>query len=158
MQNKHTTLKINEQRTFMNLIKIDISQNSFISFILYFFYNANILKIFERFKYKIKIINFVNDINILTYNINFTNNCKTLKKTHVICELWARRHEVRFASIKYELLHVTKNHKRFDMTITSNVKNVIKESTIIVRVLSVQFDIKPKWICHEITGLWSDLN
>jgi hypothetical protein len=70
MQNKHTTLKINEQSTFMNLIKVDISQKKFISFILYFFYNTDILKIFERFKYKITIINFVNDINILTYNTN----------------------------------------------------------------------------------------
>ncbi len=118
------------------------------SFILYFFYNADILKIFERFKYKITFINFVNDIYILTYNINIMSNYKTLKKTYVICELWARRHNVRFASIKYELLHLTKNHKRFDMTITINVKNVIRKSTIIVRVLSVQFDIKLKYNLH----------
>jgi hypothetical protein len=87
MQNKCTTLRINEQSTLMNQIKVDISQNSFVSLILYFFYNANILKIFERFKYKITIIDFVNDINILTYDINITNNCKALKKIHVICEL-----------------------------------------------------------------------
>jgi hypothetical protein len=148
MQNRCTTLKINEQSTFMNQIKIDISQNFFVSFILYLFYNADIFKIFERFKYKITIINFVNDINILTYDTSITNNCRTLKKIHVICELWTRRHDVRFASIKYELLHLTKNHKRFDMTITINVKNVIRKSTIIVRVLSVQFDIKLKWDSH----------
>jgi hypothetical protein len=144
MQNRCTTLKINEQLTFMNQIKVDISQNFFVSLILYFFYNADILKIFERFKYKITIIDFVNDINILTYDINITSNCKTLKKIHVIWKLWTRRHDVRFVSIKYELLHLTKNHKRFDMTITINVKNVIRKSTIIVRVLSVQFDIKLK--------------
>ncbi len=148
MQNRYTTLKINKQSTLINLIKVDISQNSFVSLILYFFYNANILKIFERFKYKITIINFVDDINILTYNTSITNNCRALKKTHVIYELWTRRHEIRFASIKYELLHLTKNHKRFDMTITINVKNVIKESTTIVRVLSVQLDIKLKWDSH----------
>jgi predicted RNA binding protein with dsRBD fold (UPF0201 family) len=148
MQNKHTTLKINNQSTFMNLIKIDISQDSFVSLILYFFYNADILKIFERFRYKITIINFVNDINILTYDINITDNYKAWKKTHVICELWARRHETRFVSIKYELLHLTRNHKRFDMTITINIKNVIKESMTIIRVLSVQFDIKLKWSLH----------
>jgi predicted RNA binding protein with dsRBD fold (UPF0201 family) len=144
MQNKYTTLKINKSSTFMNLIKVDISQNFFVSLILYFFYNEDIFEIFEQFKYKIIIINFINDINILTYDINITSNCKTLKKTYVICELWARRHKARFASIKYELLHLIKNHKRFDMTITINVKNVIKESTIIIRVLSVHFDIKLK--------------
>jgi hypothetical protein len=149
MQNRCTTLKINEQSTFINQIKVEIkiniSQNCFMSFILYFCYNANILKIFKWFKYKITIINFVNDINILIYDINITNNCKTLKKTHVICELWTRRHDVRFASIKYELLYLTKNHKRFDMTITINIKNVIRKSTLIVRVLNVQLDIKLKW-------------
>jgi hypothetical protein len=133
---------------FMNQIKVDISQNSFVSLILYFFYNADILKIFERFKYKITIINFVNDINILTYDTSITSNYKALKKIHVICDLRARWHDVRFASTKYELLHLTKNHKRFDMTITINVKNVIRKSTIIVRVLSVQFDIKLKWDSH----------
>jgi predicted RNA binding protein with dsRBD fold (UPF0201 family) len=148
MQNKCTTLRINEQSTFMNQVKIDISQNSFVSLILYLFYNADILKVFERFKYKITIIDFVNDINILTYDINITSNCRALKKIHVICELWTRRHDARFASIKYELLHLAKNHRRFDMTITINVENVIRKSTIIVRVLSVQLDIKLKWDFH----------
>jgi hypothetical protein len=80
----------------------------------------------------------------LTYNTNITSNCKALKKAHVICELWTRRDEVNFASIKYELLHLTKNHTRFDMTIRINVKNVIKKSSTIVRILNVQFDIKLK--------------
>jgi hypothetical protein len=148
MQNRCTTLRINEQSTFMSQIKVDISQNFFVSFILYFFYNADILKVFERFKYKITVIDFVNDINILTYDTSITSNCRALKKTYVICELWTRRHDVRFASIKYELLHLTKNHKRFDMTITINVENVIRESTTIVRVLNVQLDIKLKWDSH----------
>jgi ribosome-associated translation inhibitor RaiA len=148
MQNRCTTLRINEQSTLMNQIKVDISQNFFVSFILYLFYNADILKVFERFKYKITIIDFVDDINILTYDTSITSNCRALKKTHVICELWTRRHDVRFASIKYKLLHFARNHKRFDMTITINVKNVIRKSTIIVRVLSVQFDIKLKWDSH----------
>jgi hypothetical protein len=148
MQNKCTTLKVDEQSTFMSQIKVDISQNFFVSLILYLFYNADILKVFERFKYKITIIDFVDDINILTYDTSITSNCRALKKTHVICELWARRHDVRFASTKYELLHLARNHRRFDMTITINVENVIRKSTIIVRVLSVQFDIKLKWNSH----------
>jgi hypothetical protein len=132
----------------MSQVKAGISQSSFVSLILYLFYNADILKVFERFRFKITIINFVNDINILTYDTSITSNCRALKKTHVICELWARRHDARFASTKYELLHLTRNHRRFDMTITINVKNVIRKSKIIVRVLSVQLDIKLKWSLH----------
>jgi hypothetical protein len=106
------------------------------------------LKIFEIFKYRITIIDFENDINIFTYDINITNYCQALKKTHDICELWARRHKARFASIKYELLYLTRNLKRFDMTITINIKNVIKKSRTIVRLLNVQIDIKLKWNSH----------
>jgi predicted RNA binding protein with dsRBD fold (UPF0201 family) len=86
MQNKHITLTINEQATFMSLINVDISQDSLISFILYFFYNANILEIFEILRYKIIVINFVNDINILIYDMKTINNCKTLKQIQIVCE------------------------------------------------------------------------
>ncbi len=86
MQNKHTTLIIDDQTTLMSRINVDISQESFISLILYLFYNANIFEIFEISKHKISTISFVNDINILIYDTSKTSNCKTLKQAHVVCE------------------------------------------------------------------------
>ncbi len=86
MQNKKTILFINDQSTSINRISVDISQDSSISLILYFFYNANILEEFEISRYKITAINFVNDINILTYDTSTASNCKALKQTHVVCE------------------------------------------------------------------------
>ncbi len=120
MQNKHTTFKINEQSTLMNLIKVDISQNFFVSFILYLFYNANILEIFERFKYKITIIDFVNDINILTYDTNITSNCKALKKMHVICELWTQRHKL------YEQLQSAEENARHLRAVNTSTRNSLR--------------------------------
>jgi predicted RNA binding protein with dsRBD fold (UPF0201 family) len=148
MKNKHITLIIDDDTTFMNKINADISQNSSISFIFYFFYNANILKSLKRSWYKIIVIEFVNDINILTYETSSKSNCKVLKKIHVECELWARRHEARFASIKYELMHLTRNHRRFNMTTIININEVIKKSFISMRMLKMQFDIKFKWGSH----------
>jgi predicted RNA binding protein with dsRBD fold (UPF0201 family) len=148
MQNKHITLIIDEQATFMNRVSVNISQDSFISFILYLFYNANILEIFETSRYKITIINFVNDINILIYDTSTTNNCRVLEQTHIVCEQWMSRHDACFASIKYELLHLARNHKRFDMTIIININDIIKRSSITVRILRVQIDIKLKWESH----------
>jgi hypothetical protein len=58
------------------------------------------------------------------------------------------RYDARFASIKYELLHLVRNHKRFDMTIIININDIIKRSLIIVRILKVQIDIKLKWESH----------
>jgi hypothetical protein len=132
----------------MSRINVDISQDSSIFFIFYFFYNANILKSLKRSRYKIIVIEFVNDINILIYETSTKSNCKALKKTHVKCELWARRHEARFASIKYELMHLTKNHRRFNMTTIININEIIKKSFISMKMLKMQLDIKFKWDSH----------
>jgi hypothetical protein len=148
MRNRHITLVIDDDTTFMSRINADISQDSSISFILYLFYNADILKSLKRSWYRIIVIEFVNDINILIYETSTKNNCKTLKKAHVECELWTRRHEARFASTKYELMHLTKNHRRFNMTTIININEVIKKSFISMRVLKVQLDIKLKWDSH----------
>jgi hypothetical protein len=148
MKNKHITLIINDNTTFINKVNADISQNLSISFIFYFFYNADILKSLKRSRYKIIVIEFVNDINILIYKTNTKSNCKILKKAHVKCELWTRRHEVRFASIKYELMHLTKNHRRFNMMIIININEVIKKSFISMKMLKIQLDIKFKWDLH----------
>jgi hypothetical protein len=148
MKNRHITLIIDDDTTFMSKINADISQNSSISLILYFFYNADILKSLKRSRYRIIAIEFVNDINILIYETSTKNNCRALKKTHVECELWARRHEARFASIKYELMHLTRNHRRFNMTTIININEVIKKSFISRRVLEMQLDIKFKWDSH----------
>ncbi len=86
MQNRDTTLTINDQTTPMSRISVDISQDSSISFILYLFYNANILKVFKTSRYKITAINFVNDINILTYDTNTASNCRALEQTHAVSE------------------------------------------------------------------------
>jgi hypothetical protein len=148
IKNRHITLTIDDDKTFMNKINVDISQNSSIFFIFCFFCNANILKSLKRSRYKIIVIAFVNDINILIYETSIKNNCKTLKKAHVECELWAKRHEARFASIKYKLMHLTKNHRRFNITTIININEIIKKSFISMRVLKMQFDIKLKWDSH----------
>ncbi len=148
MRDRHITLAIDDDTTFMRRINADISQDSSISFIFYLFYNADILKSLKRSRYKIIAIEFVNDINILTYETSTKSNCRALEKAHVECELWARRHEARFASTKYELMHLTRNHRRFNMTTIININEVIKKSFISMRVLEVQLDIKLKWDSH----------
>ncbi len=148
MKDKHITLIIDDDTTYMSRMNADISQNSSIFFIFYLFYNADILKSLKRSRYKIIVIEFVNDINILTYETSTKSNCKTLKKTHVECELWAKRHETDFASIKYELMHLTRNHRRFNMTTIININEIIKKSFISMRIFKVQLDIKFKWDSH----------
>ena len=60
---------------------VDISQNLSFSSILYLFYNANLFKACDDVKLRFNFIEFVDDINILTYNEFTKQNCEILKKT-----------------------------------------------------------------------------
>jgi hypothetical protein len=69
MKNKHISLTLNISTMISRLIKTNISSKNFIFSIFYFFYNVDLLKIFEKSSWRVAIVNFVNDINFLTYDI-----------------------------------------------------------------------------------------
>jgi hypothetical protein len=96
----------------------------------------------------VKVVSFVNDINLLTYDIFTKQNCRTLKHLHKECETWSRRHDVVFASTKYELVHLARNHRRFNMQVELRIEEIQKSSALYVRVLSVQMNSKLKWESH----------
>jgi hypothetical protein len=148
MQNWRIILVINNDTTIMNNVNVDISQNFFVFLISYLFYNADFLKLLKSSFRQIATLNFVNDINILTYKFNIMNNYRILKKMHAHCETWARRHEIVFASIKYELIHLTRNSRKFDMQTIVRICDVVKQSFNHIHILKMQIDIKCKWKTH----------
>jgi hypothetical protein len=148
MQDRRINLIVSARQTNMNNVNVDISQRSSVSSILYLFYNANLLKLLEQSSRKVIVIEFVDDINILIYDINTISNCRLLEKMHEHCLLWSRHHEVAFASTKYELIHLARNITKFDMQTTIKVCDVVKQFFNHVRVLRVQIDNKLKWDAH----------
>ncbi len=148
MQDRRITLVINSDTTTMSNVNVNKSQNSFVFFILYLFYIADFLKLLKRSFRRVAALDFVNDINILTYEFNITSDCRILKKMHAHCETWARRHEIVFASIKYVLIHLTRNSRKFDMQTIVRICDVVKQSFSQIRVLRMQIDIKLKWKTH----------
>jgi len=66
-------------------INADISQEFLISSILFLFFNASLIEKYKALKIKIEVLDFVNDINILTYDRFIKEICKTLSKTHDVC-------------------------------------------------------------------------
>jgi hypothetical protein len=148
MQDKRINFIVKAKQTIMNNVNVDISQKSLMSSILYLFYNANLLKLFEQSSRKMIVIDFVNDINIFIYDINTINNCRLLKKMHEHYLLWNRRHEIVFALIKYELIHLTRNIAKFDIKTSIKICDVVKQFYNHVRVLNVQIDNKLKWNAH----------
>ena len=68
LKNKNTILIIKDYMMTQCKINVNISQNSLFFSMLYLFYNANLLKSCDDVKLRFNVIEFVNDINILTYN------------------------------------------------------------------------------------------
>ena len=67
------------------IICMKLSQNSFMLYILYLFFNAGLLKLIDRLKIKITIIDFVKNINLLIYKKSMKKNYTILKRIHFAC-------------------------------------------------------------------------
>jgi hypothetical protein len=148
MQDRQISLIVTAEQTIMSNVNVDISQKSLMSLILYLFYNANLLKLLEQSFRKIIVIDFVDDLNILIYDINTIDNFRLFEKMHEHCLLWSRRHEAVFASIKYELIYFVKKIAKFDRQTSIRICDVVKEFFNHVDVLKMQIDNKLKWNAH----------
>ncbi len=89
LENKKISLIFNEQISIMRKINADISQEFLISLIFFLFFNASLIKKCKALKIKIKVLNFINDINILIDDKFIEEICKTLSKIHNVCMKWA---------------------------------------------------------------------
>ncbi len=148
LKNRETSLIFDEQTSDMREINADISQRFFISSILFLFFNANLIEKCEALKIKIKVFNFINDINILVYDRFTEEICRTLSKAHDVCAKWARTYDATFASEKYELTHFTRKLKRFDMTTSIQIENSVIKLKSDVQVLKMQLNMKLQWDAH----------
>ncbi len=68
----------NEQISMMQRVNADILQRFLISSILFLFFNASLIEKCEALEIKIKVLNFINDINILIYDKITESICKSL--------------------------------------------------------------------------------
>ena len=104
LSNKMTILKIDEYDIEWLEIFVDTSQDSFMSSILLLFYNASLLKKLKR--RSIFASDFVDDIKMKAKNHIFEKCIEIIIKTHEkICISWTLKHEMKFASFKYQFIY-----------------------------------------------------
>ncbi len=132
----------------MREINVNIFQESFILSILFLFFNVSLIEKCKTLRIKIKVFNFINDINILVYDRFIEEICKTLSKTHDICVKWIQTHDTTFASEKYELTHFTRKSRKFDMMTSIQIESSVIKSKSDVRVLEMQLNMKLQWNVH----------
>ncbi len=148
LKNRETLLRFNEQMSDICKINANILQKSFISSILFLFFNISLIEKCKALKIKIEMLNFINDINILAYDRFIEEICITLSKVHDVCTKWACTHDVTFASEKYELTHFIRKSKRFDMMISIQIKSSVIKLKSDMQVLKVQLNMKLQWNMH----------
>ncbi len=85
LKNRELLLMFNEQISMMQRVNADILQRFLISSILFLFFNASLIEKCEALEIKIKVLNFINDINILIYDKITESICKSLSWIHNIC-------------------------------------------------------------------------
>ncbi len=132
----------------MQQINADISQRFLISLILFLFFNASLIEKCKALEIKIKVLDFVNDINILIYDKITESICESLSWAHDVCAKWAWTYNATFVSEKYKLTYFIHKSKRFDMTVSLCIENSIIKLKSDVQVLEVQLNMKLQWNSH----------
>lgn len=84
---------------------------------------------------------------MLAYSRSTENNCRILEASHARCLDWAKRHGMRFAPTKYELIHFTRR-RQFNLRASINLGSVNKEPSPSIRVLGIWLDTKLLWSAH----------
>ena len=130
-------------RTFDN-----ISQSSFLSFILYLFYNVDLLKNYDDIRLHTSIIDFVNDVNILTYNDSTKRNCEKLKEIYRKCEKWCETHDSRFDVDKCELIHFNRTSRKHNMQQRIELIECQIDAKTNIKVFEIQLNFKLCWQLH----------
>ena len=90
---------------------------------------------------------FVDDTTLLAYGSSTEANCRTLTRAHDRCLDWARRYGASFAPEKYELIHLARRPKRFNMRAQLQLGDIAKEPSTSVRILGI-------WLESPHTDPW----
>ena len=148
LKEREASIIINGHRSEARAVHAGIPQGSPVSLILYLFFNADLIDQCARSGLKASAIGFVDDVNILIYGKSTEDNCRTLGRLHDVCKRWAEQHGATFAPAKYELIHLTRTPKRFNMKASLKIGEIDIETKTDVRVLGLQIDTKLKWGPH----------
>jgi hypothetical protein len=82
LKDKYTEIKIADFTLKKSRVDVNISQGSLVLPILYLFYNADLLNIYENLTLRTSLTGFINDINLLTYGTSAEEICRNLKRIY----------------------------------------------------------------------------
>ena len=132
-----TTLMLSDTEIEKSMMITEVFQNSLLSSILYLFYTAELLDACNNSNERLSASAFVDDTTLLAYGSSTEANCRTLTRAHDRCLDWACRYGASFVPEKYELIHLARRPKRFNMRAQLQLGGIVKESNISVHILKI---------------------
>jgi hypothetical protein len=82
LKDKYIKIKIVDFTLKKSRVDVNISQSSLVLLILYLFYNADLLNIYENLILRTSLIGFINDVNLLIYDTSAEENYRNLKRIY----------------------------------------------------------------------------
>jgi hypothetical protein len=86
LKDKYIEIKIADFTLKKSRVDVNISQSSLVLLILYLFYNADLLDIYENPILRISLTGLINDVNLLTYGTSAKENYRNLKYIYNVYE------------------------------------------------------------------------
>ncbi len=147
LQNRIIDLAFDDKRQKSKKISTEISQESFISFILFLIYIQYLFsKIHAKFK-NLQSLSYIDDVMLYIERRNIDKNVKILKNAAKIAFTWAKNNAMQFDDSKSELIHF----ESYKMTLNQMIillNNMIIKSKTCVRWLEVWLNQKLNFKVH----------
>jgi len=113
--------------------------------ILFLFFISELFETFNSNQDTIAL-GFVDDTNLITWGNTAAENCTRLNQAHNKCVVWAKRHGIKFAPDKYQLIHFTKKRRAgSNLASTVNIQSCKAKPEASLKVLRVWVDSKLNW-------------
>ena len=148
LRERATSITLGRRTSSMEEVETGIPQGLPVSPVLFLFFNSPLIEGCSRLRLQVQTGGFVDDIHLLAYGTSTEATCRTLALAHQECLRWASTHGASFAPAKYELVHLTRCPRRFDMTASVDLGSTITRPQTSIRVLGLHIDGKLRWGPH----------
>ncbi len=152
LQNRIIDLAFHDECQKSKKISTEISQDSFISLILFLIYIQYLFsKIRAKFK-NLQSLSYIDDVTLYVEERNIDNNVKILKNAAKIAFTWAENNAVQFDDSKSELIHF-ESHKMTLNQMIILLNNMIIKSKTCIWWLKVRLNRKLNFKVHMQTKI-----
>ena len=145
LKNRLILITLGRKISAVELTETGIPQGSPILSILFLFFNAPLIEAYSGAKLRLQVGGFIDDVHLLVYGEITKGNYHTLKLVYKICLRWVATYRVSFVLQKYELVHLTRSPRRFNMKAIVDLGSVVTKLKISIRVLDLYIDGKLRW-------------